>query len=439
MKVKSAILFVASLLAGSTNSMAQLELSAEIRPRFELNHGHARVPTIGQDAVAFVSQRTRLNVSHNAGNAQFFFGLQDVRVWGDENQGTRTSSQMNTNSLGIHQAWLKLGLTENSYLRIGRQEFLYDDQRLLSARNWPQFGQTYDAILYSKVSNEWQFDAAISYNNDATKFGAGTANNHFLVDPIEQRIRTLNFLYIKRNIGKQSYLSGLAILSGYQKEKQSETIYMMATVGGHFQMQRRFSDVKANYYIQRGKSQKGKDMRSHFASVEAGWKLGRLRPGIGVDVVSGNDARETDPTYTSREHAFDLLYGIRFLRYGRLNQYVLPSSTAGGGWVDVYPSLSRQTRKYGTLAAEWHFFRLHSAVRNPLNQSELLEGSLGSEVNLIWNYNLKPNLNLNAGFAWYLTNENFARVKGVAPDQLAKPYYSWLMLTYKPTLFRSEK
>ncbi|HMM10488.1 MAG TPA: alginate export family protein [Bacteroidales bacterium] len=418
---------------------AQLELSAEIRPRFELNHGFGNVLHVNDMAMAYFSQRTRLNVMHRSQGTDIYLSLQDVRVWGDDNLATRTAAQLNTSSLGIYQAWMSFRFGEGSFIRIGRQEFAYDDQRLLSARNWTQYAQTYDALLFSRSKNRWQADLALSYNNDATKIGTGFGNNFYLVDPIEQRIRTLNFLYLKRSVGKDTYLSGLAILSGYQKEKQSNVIYMMATIGGHFSMQKRFSDFKANYYIQRGKSQKGKDMHSFMATAEAGLKLARLRSGIGIDIISGNDATNSSFDYTSREHAFDLLYGVRFVRYGRLNQYVLPSSTSGGGWVDLYPSLSRQTKKYGTIAAEWHFFRLQRPVVNPLNANEILDGSLGSEIDLIWNYNIRSNLNLNAGFAWYWTNDRFAKVKAVSPDQLAHPWYGWLMLTYKPVLFKAEK
>ncbi len=423
----------------SAGSYAQFEISAEFRPRFELNHGFGQVPLTTNVPTAYVAQRSRLNFWHKTSNTELYFSLQDIRAWGDDNLANRTSSQMNTASLGIHQAWASFKIRENKYLRIGRQEFSYDDQRLLSARNWPHYGQTYDALFFSHSKNSRQIDLAVSYNNDATKLSTGFGNNHFNVDPIETRIRTLNFLYLKHNFGKSAYLSGLVILTGYQKEKQSNTVYMMATMGGHFSVRKRFSDFKANYFIQRGKSQKGKDMHSYFATAEAGWKLARLRPGIGVDLISGNDATISDPEYLKREHAFDLLYGIRFLRYGRLNQYVLPSSTAGGGWIDLYPSLSRQTKKYGTITAEWHFFRLHQTVINPLKNNQLIEGSLGSEIDLIWNYNIRNNLNLNAGFAWYMANENFAYVKKVEPEKLAVPWYGWLMLTYKPVIFKSEK
>lgn len=439
MKAKNSTIIIACLLLASAEAIAQLEISAEIRPRFELNHGFGQVPLITDVPTAYVTQRSRINVSHKGEFADFFFGLQDIRVWGDENLASRTSTQLNTSSLGIHQAWLGFKLGQNDYLKVGRQEFAYDDQRLLSARNWPQYGQAYDALLFSRSKNKWQIDLALSYNNDASKQGSGFGNNFFLADPIENRIRTLNFLYLKRNLGKNAYLSGLAIFSGYQKERQSNTIYMMATLGGHFSMQKRFSDFKANYYIQRGKSQKGKDMHSYFATAEAGWKLARLRPGIGIDLISGNDGTNTNPDYLNKEHSFDLLYGVRYLRHGRLNQYVLPSSTAGGGWVNLYPSLSRQTKKYGTVTAEWHFFWLHRPVINPLNSNQVLEGSLGSEIDLIWNYNIRNNLSLNAGFAWYMANDNFAYVKRVEPEKLAVPWFGWLMLTYKPVLFKSEK
>jgi len=436
---RNIVLLTLILSISAHHASGQLELSAEFRPRFELNFGHGQVPRTGQIPTTFVSQRTRFNVKHQSNSADLFFSLQDVRVWGDDNLASRISSQMNSSGVGIFQAWMGFGLGQKDYLRIGRQEFSYDDQRLLSGRNWPQYGQTYDAILWRHTNRRWTVDVALSYNNDATKLGSGFGNNHFLVDPIENRIRTLNFLYAKRQFGAKSYLSGLAILSGYQKDKQSNVIYMMATLGGHLNSQTRLFDLKANYYVQRGKSQKGKDMQSFFATAEARWKQGRLKPGFGFDVVSGNDATNNSQDYAEREHSFDLLYGIRYLRYGRLNQYILPSSTAGGGWVDFYPALTFETGKHGTFTAEWFFFSLHQPVRNPLNNGQILKGSLGNEINLIWSHNLRSDLNLNVGFARYQANDTYALVKGLQPEQLAAPYYGWVMLTFKPILFKSAK
>ncbi len=61
---------------------AQFEVSAELRPRFELNDGYVNVPTEQTEATYFVSQRSRINLNFNQPKYRMHLSLQDVRVWG---------------------------------------------------------------------------------------------------------------------------------------------------------------------------------------------------------------------------------------------------------------------------------------------------------------------------------------------------------------------
>ncbi|MBZ0242887.1 MAG: alginate export family protein, partial [Bacteroidales bacterium] len=198
------------LMFSAFGLQAQFEISAELRPRFEYNDGYVGVPTDQTEPTYFVSQRSRINLKFNQEKYRMFFSLQDVRVWGADDVATGTGSYMNTGSTGIHQAWAEFNVFENSRIRVGRQEFKYDDQRLLAWRNWNQYGLTYDALLYSYQRENWQFDVALSYNNDASKGGsAGFGVNNFDLDPIGRRLRTLNFIYLKNQITDEFSLAML--------------------------------------------------------------------------------------------------------------------------------------------------------------------------------------------------------------------------------------
>lgn len=433
------LLFFIVLVLFVTNLKAQIEISAEYRPRLEINNGFGNLPTIGTDPSIYVSQRARLNFDFQKERNRLFFSIQDVRFWGDDNIASPTGAFMNSNSLGLFQVWAEFAVGSRHRIKVGRQEFRYDDQRLLSIRNWVQHGITYDALLYGYRAKGWELDMALSYNSDSERGAAGFGNNYFNVDPIARRIRTLNFVYLKKQFSPSFYISATGILSGYQLNKTSNTLYMMTTYGMYGSFKGKLLEMQGNVFRQGGMSQKGKNMDAFLYTFDAGLKLGKLRPGFGIDIVSGNDATNQNPAYVNKEHDFDLLYGIRYARYGFMNQYVMQSSTLGGGWVDVYPQLHLQLTKKNRLTADYHLFFLQQTVNDPTRPGQFLSGSLGSELDLVWHHQFNSEIATMLGFSYYYTNDTFARVKNIEPSQLKQQYFIYYMLTFKPVLFKSSR
>jgi hypothetical protein len=89
--------------------------------------------------------------------------LQDARVWGSDDAFNPTGIMGNTSSFGIYEAWVELKLKGKSSLRIGRQEWEYNNMRILSFRNWWTSGLSYDGLLYKMhdAENGWFFDMGL--------------------------------------------------------------------------------------------------------------------------------------------------------------------------------------------------------------------------------------------------------------------------------------
>ncbi|HOI32808.1 MAG: alginate export family protein [Bacteroidales bacterium] len=415
---------------------AQFEVSAELRPRFEMNNGYSGVPTDQTEPTYIVSQRSRLNFGLNNEKYRLYVSLQDVRVWGNDNIANGTSVLMNTGSSGLHQVWAEFDIFKNSRIRVGRQELKYDDQRLLAGRNWNQYAQTYDAFLYSYKRENWQFDVALSYNNDGTgAFGV----NDFNVDPINRRLRTLNFIYLKNQITDEFSLSMLNLLTGYQKDKTSSTTYLMATQGFFGEYKKNAFTGKFNAYYQYGKSQTGVDVSAYMLTAEVDYKARKVSIGAGIDVLSGQDASNTNTDYQQKYHAFDVFYGVRYARYGNMNHYLTPASTLNGGLIDIYPKLAYHFNPMSTFSVQYHFFSLATKVADPVVNNAFLEGSLGGELDVIYSHKFTKEILLSAGISVYNTNDTFAKIKNVSTTKIETPVWGWLMLTFKPSLFVSSK
>src|SRR6056297_3059509 len=153
--MKNIIFVFLVLLFLSSTLKAQFSIDTELRPRIELRHGYKQLPVEDNEAAYFISQRSRLNLNYTEEKYRMGFGIQDVRVWGDEDIYSSTGVKGNNASLDLYQAWLWLKLGTNSFVKIGRQSWNYDNQRLLSGRNWGQHGLDYDGVLYGYKKNNF--------------------------------------------------------------------------------------------------------------------------------------------------------------------------------------------------------------------------------------------------------------------------------------------
>ena len=45
---------------------------------------------------------------------------------------------------------------------------------------------------------------------------------------------------------------------------------------------------------------------------------------------------------------------------------------------------------------------------------------------------------LQAGFSYYLVSDTMEKIKGIGVGNADTPYWAWVMITFKPTLFTSK-
>ena len=432
MKTKITLLFL--FISCSIAATAQtLEISGELRPRFEANYGFGAAPTEDDVATFYVTQRSRINAGLYFENYSFYVSFQDIRVWGSDNVASNTGPNFSTGTSGVHQAWGEFKFNSKSNVRVGRQVFSYDQQRLLSARNWNQAALSYDAVRFHTQIKDIQLDLAVSYNNDSDKgSNAGFGVDDFNMTRIEYRLRTLNFLHLKKDFSKTFSLSFLAMLTGYQKSDTCNVIYLMGTYGFYGAFRNEGLEAKLNAYYQNGKSQKGLDMSAFMATAELKYHVNKGGAGIGGDYFSGNDVKKH--SNSNKEHNFDLLYGTRRGFLGYLNQYTLiKKDTKGGGLIDIYPNVYLKVCDKGKLDIAYHLFYLANPVADPLSEGRYLDGSLGSEIDVAYTHTFSKSIELSGGFCYYVRNETFDKIKYANPDNAEDPYFGWVMLTFKPS------
>ncbi|MCK5691004.1 alginate export family protein, partial [Myxococcota bacterium] len=148
-------------------SKPTIQLGAQVRPRVEKAFtGNLGVPTApnslaGKPNMA-VSQRSRIHATIKGDGVSGKVSIQDVRGWGSE---ASTLKDFTGDAIDFHEAYLEFG--DATKLKIGRQEIIWDDHRLIGSVNWTQQARSFDAIrLTHKQKGNFGLEAFASRLQD---------------------------------------------------------------------------------------------------------------------------------------------------------------------------------------------------------------------------------------------------------------------------------
>lgn len=154
-------------------------IGAQVRPRAEFRQGLGDPYLKAQNSPAgFISQRTNLNLGFRFDKFNFLMDVRDVRVWG---QDAATINNADGNKLFLHQGWGEFTLAttadtncklkiDNLSLKVGRQELVYDDSRLLGNLDWLQQARRHDAVLLKFLHKGYQVDLGGAFNQNTDGF-----------------------------------------------------------------------------------------------------------------------------------------------------------------------------------------------------------------------------------------------------------------------------
>lgn len=427
----TSLLALIFLLAMPVSIMAQFTVKAELRPRFEIDNGAIRPHPDTINTGYYVSQRTRLIFNYQKEKYEMRLAMQDIRFWGSGDIYSSTGIYGSSRGLDIQEAWFRLKLCEYSKLTIGRQVLKLDDQRLIAARNWNQWGIAYDALRYNFVRNDWDLNAVVSYNTNYLLSNGKLVENDALFD-VDNLMKTFNFIHLNHKFSDALQGSVMTIAAGYKSSESNSVIYLMGTYGVWMKYNKRIFDISAEAYFQNGKAQSGKDVLAYMASVHPGVKAGKVRIGLGTDYFSGDNAENED--YGEKERSFNKMYGAVFKYNGSMNYYsYMKASTRNGGLIDIYPNVSVPFAEKHFINAMFHKFYLANPVF--LGEDISDDQDLGAELDLMYNWTPMKELLFQAGFSYYFTTETLEKMRGVYTTGVQPPYWAWVMLTFTPQLF----
>jgi hypothetical protein len=421
-KIISSIITGGLLFIAGLNSInAQFKVDAQYRPRFELRNGYLKLAPEGAPIAAFISQRTRVSFSYETENFKLKFTPQDVRVWGDEGFSSTSGLYGDNSSLDLFEGYAEIKLAENSWLSVGRQQLAYDNEWLFGQGNWNQNGNSMDAVVLKLKPLGWNLHLASAWNT----MKENSSGNVYPTD----RYKSINYLWLNKAIKENWNLSLLQVASGLTQTDTTNGLNFRYTSG--FYTDYKFNNlfITGNAYYQYGHSQVAKPVNAFLLAFDAGYKIGKLTPGIGLSYHSGNkDAGAT----LEKDNLFDLIYSTRHKVFGFIDYFrTFSNDTKQGGLADYYFFLDYKISQNVSIRNISHYFQL--AQTNPNTPTDK---NLGFENDLVLKYKFSDWGALESGYMFFLPTTALETIQKVPNSEFSYFFYMQLILT--PNLFKQK-
>lgn len=426
-------------------AQAQFTVSGQLRTRTELRNGQGTLQKKDTASALFTSQRTRLNFGYAAHRFKIFAAVQDVRVWGQDASSINRITTDTYDGLMLHEAWAEISLVDtgkvikNFTLKIGRQELVYDDVRLLGNLDWLQQARRHDAAVLKFEHNGWTAHAGAAYNQNAerksnTIYNGAPTGYVASTNGIGAMYKSMQFLYVgkKHFFGNSSFLffkDDFSKLDAVTKAPL-QSVNSRYTVGGNlFGTAKRKVTFALSAFYQGGKYRDGTELDEYLLSASGLYAVGRkFSFGPGIDVTSGNDGSDASKV----NQRFDPLYGTPHKFWGYMDYFYVADGFGGNGLVDAYLKAKYKVKDNLLLSLDAHQFSLPVAVTN--DDGNKMDKKLGTEIDFVFVFNMTKAITIEGGYSAMMSTETMAskKVKNVGN---AADFSDWayLMIGIKPS------
>ncbi len=377
------LFFVGNLLAQTKlPNGSEISLDGEFRTLAEFRQGYKDILAVGSDPAWVISQRSRLILNYKNDKFDMRFSMQDVRAWGE------TFIINSTKPLLLHEAWIKYKFNHHLALTIGRQALQYGDKRIISDRNWSQYGAAFDAAVLNYQKNDLTLDFGLALNNNSDKLLTETP---YLIN----NYKSMSFLWISKEFSPSFTLNFIDVFAAYQKP---ETIinYGLNTVGFNPEVRINGFDLNSSAYYQFGKNQLGNKHQAHLYTANLSYTQQIFRATAGYDHYSGkkyNDLSSKDMYFhqliETVPHSFlgfmDFVKGSQFQK-----QY---------GISDLNFNL-----KYGK---ETTFTAYYHALAYAAKPGADISKKIGDEFDFVLTHKFNQSTTLDFGYSFMVPNSDF--------------------------------
>jgi len=400
-------------------------VDVELRPRFELRNGFKAPIEKGEDPAAFVEQRNRLYMDYDTGQYRVHLTVQDVRIWGNQNQIFKQDDAL-TN---VYEAWASYNLNDSWKLKFGRQALDYDNARFLGDLDWAQQGRSHDALLvqYQNSEKNLRIDLGGTFNQ-AVEFEPTRLTGTFF--PLQGNNKTMQYIWINKTEKEFGY-SFLFHNDGRQVAADSSVSFRQtAAVNGFYD----FGNLKyrGELYYQFGEDPAKADVSAFLFNSEIIYPFLKNTLTVGFDWLSGTDLD------SSKNKSFTPLYGTNHKFYGFMdffhvgNPHSQPGNPYDVGFLNLYQKLKLGIFETTTFDIHIHEFIADTEVFDANENS--MSSYLGTEIDLLLTFRPTKAATFFIGYSQMIQTDTMERVKG---NQNASNFngWAWAMFRLTPRVF----
>lgn len=405
----------------------EFSIDAQLRTRAEYNNG-AITPRVEHEMPAsFVNNRARLSMGWKRNNLELKASLQHVGVWGQDDIKERNGR------VAMNEAWGKFTFweddTDTHYLKIGRQQLSYDDERILGGLDWNVAGNWHDAILYGwnteGTSYKDQLNVVLSLNQTGENVrggnytgGAMPYKSLFLAwYHVDFETVPLSFSILALDLGRESAPAGA-----------NSDVKTLELVGTDINFRPSALDFHGAFYYEFGKNIADQKIAAWMATASLGYHINELwKVKLGYDYLSGADDDDT----SGKQKTFDTLFGTHHKFLGSMDYW---GTTPAQGLSDIQAGISTKALKKVDLDLNYHYFMLNN-TKHDVNGDKFKSG-LGHEIDLQLTAKLQKDVTLSGGYSFMLGSETMDAVKGGYHKSWQD--WAWVSLNINPRIFSTK-
>lgn len=369
-------------------AQSEFWIEGQVKVRGEFRNGYQTFLPDTLTPIFFTQHRIRLSTGYEMEKVSFYISFQDVRVWGSAAPGAGTS-----NTFMLHQGWAKYKFSPLWSVKVGRQVWTYDEQRLIGASDWGMAAAAHDGLLlaYNNPEKGWRAELGAAYN-------ANSASSTWTPYAVPGSYVTAQFLWLNKKWEKLSF-SATVINAGYQSTL-TNAVHFKLTAGGQVKGKFNNFDFLAEAYYQGGLNINNIPLNAYLAAVKLNYTIAqKFKIELGTDLLSGTNYKDA----ASSDNSFYAFAGTNHKFYGYMDYFYSNNKHGNAGLLNPYLGLHYLSEKLN-ISLRYHYFHSLQPIQN--------EGaSLAHELDLTATYKVHPWVDLELGYSHLLGNQSLGSLK----------------------------
>lgn len=417
-----------TLLSLTSLAQSKFSVNGQYMNRAEYRHGYSTLAAPNQDPAFFISQRLRIMTGFKIDKAEIFLSIQDIRTWGS----TSNLAIDNAGLLSVHEAWATLQLNKKLNLKVGRQEIVYDEDRIFGNLDWAMQARRHDAAVlkfYDSASNT-MLHFGFAFNQDKEQL-VGT------VYTVPNNYKTFQYVYFNRSFGKikSSFLflnNGIQYTKPFTNPVEYTTVFSQ-TFGPRLVYKEAGNKLSwnASFYYQTGTNNQNRSLSAYDFLGEVAYQVKKdVSITGGLEILSGTDEVGANP---DKSKSFNPLYGTNHRFNGYMDYFYVGNHINSVGLQDFYVKgfVGKPKVLYGLSL---HYFNASANVNDDsaTGTSSIASGNLGTELDLTINYNIGNGISIQSGYSQLFAQKSIEYVKNVTDGSKQNNNWAYLMLLVRP-------